>query len=111
MPLSKSEYILWRDCSHTAWLKKWRRATYDACAGVGLSDFERALVVTGNQVEEQARRLFPSGKLIEGRGKAEIWRPLEDSKFLVFGVPGSPQDAATIAAARNIAAGDGRSQE
>ena len=74
MPLSKSEYILWRDCSHTAWLKKWRRATYDACAGVGLSDFERALVVTGNQVEEQARRLFPSGKLIEGRGNAAVER-------------------------------------
>ena len=68
MPLSKSEYILWRDCPHTAWLKKRRRASYDACAGAGLSDFERALVETGNQVEGQARRLYPSGKLIEGRG-------------------------------------------
>ena len=72
MTLSKSEYILWRDCPHTAWLKKWRRSIYDECAGDSLSDFERALVETGNQVEEQARRLYPGGQLIEGRGNAAI---------------------------------------
>ena len=72
MLLSKSEYILWRDCPHTAWLKKRRRAIYDQCAGAGLSDFERALAETGNQVEEHARRLYPGGQLVDGRGNAAV---------------------------------------
>ena len=72
MLLSKSEYILWRDCPHTAWLKKRRRAIYDQCAGAGLSDFERALAEAGNQVEEHARRLYPGGQLVDGRGNVAV---------------------------------------
>jgi len=64
--VSKSDYILFRECKKNVWLKKHRPDIYDKS---GLSEFEKSIIETGNEVELLARKLFPAGILIEGRGK------------------------------------------
>lgn len=63
--LSKTDYILYRECPKNTWFKIHKPDLYYAS---GLSDFEKAIIETGNEVELVARKLFPDGKLIEGRG-------------------------------------------
>ena len=62
--ISKTDYILWRECPKNAWLKINRPTIYYAEA---LSAFEQSIIETGNEVEAVARRLFPTGVLVEGR--------------------------------------------
>lgn len=62
--LSKTTYILWRECPKNAWYKIHKPEIYNATE---LSDFEKAIIETGNDVELIARQLFPNGILIEGR--------------------------------------------
>lgn len=64
--LSKTNYILYRDCPKNAWLKIHKPSVYFASE---LSDFEKSLIETGNEVEAVARELYPTGVLIEGRDK------------------------------------------
>ena len=64
--VSKSDYILFRECKKNVWLKKHRPDIYDKS---GLSEFEKSIIETGNEVELLARKLFPAGVLIEGRGR------------------------------------------
>ena len=61
--ISKTDYLVWRDCPHNAWVKKWKPDIYYASP---LSEFDQHLISTGNQVEEKAREYFGSGVLIEG---------------------------------------------
>lgn len=63
--LSKTDYILYRECPKNAWFKIHKPDLYYQSE---LSDFDKAIIETGNEVELVARQLFPSGKLIEGRG-------------------------------------------
>ena len=63
--LTKTDYILWRECKKNVWLKIHKPEIYDAQK---LSEFEKAIIETGNEVELVARNLFPGGVLIEGRG-------------------------------------------
>ncbi len=65
MVISKSDYILFRECKKNIWLKKHRPDIYDKS---GLSEFEKSIIETGNEVELLARKLFSAGVLIEGRG-------------------------------------------
>ncbi|MDD4989592.1 MAG: DUF2779 domain-containing protein [Candidatus Pacebacteria bacterium] len=64
MNLSKTDYILYRECPKNAWMKIHRPDVYYASE---LSEFEKHIIETGNEVELVARQLFPSGVLIEGR--------------------------------------------
>ena len=66
MPLSKTDYILFRDCAKNAWVKNHLPKVYFASE---LSEFEKHIIETGNEVELVARELFPGGVLIEGRGE------------------------------------------
>lgn len=66
LTVSKSDYILFRECKKNVWLKKHRPDIYDKS---GLSEFEKSIIETGNEVELLARKLFSSGILIEGRGE------------------------------------------
>jgi hypothetical protein len=69
--ISKTDYLVWRDCPHNAWMKKWKPDIYyDA----PLSDFDKSLIETGNQVENKARELdlFANGILIDGRDEQAI---------------------------------------
>jgi hypothetical protein len=65
--LSKTNYLVWRDCKKNAWLKMHRPDIYNVSE---LSEFEKAIIEIGNEVESEARKLFPRGILIEGRDEA-----------------------------------------
>lgn len=67
--LSKSDYTLFRECQHNAWVKKWKPDVYYASP---LSEFEMHLIESGNMVEETARKRFPEGILIEERGEKSL---------------------------------------
>ena len=67
--LSKSDYVLYRECPHNAWVKKWKPDVYYASP---LSDFEMHLITAGNMVEEKARERFSGGVLIETSGEESL---------------------------------------
>ena len=62
--LSKSDYLIYRECRKNAWLKTHRPSIYYQS---GLSEFDRAIIESGNLVELEARKLFPNGELIQSR--------------------------------------------
>jgi len=62
--LSKTDYILYRECPKNVWVKIHKPDVYFQSE---LSDFEKSIIETGNDVEIVARKLFPTGILIEGR--------------------------------------------
>ncbi len=64
MIISKTDYIIYRECPKNAWMKIHKPDVYYASE---LSEFEKHIIETGNEVELIARQLFPSGVLIEGR--------------------------------------------
>jgi hypothetical protein len=66
MKLSKTNYLVYRDCAHNAWMKVHRPEVY---AAEPLSVFDQAIIETGNDVDVRARALFPDGVLIR-RGDA-----------------------------------------
>lgn len=65
--ISKTDYLLFRECKKNAWLKIHRP---DVFYQSELSEFDKAVIETGNEVESYARQLFPGGVLIEGRDDA-----------------------------------------
>ena len=68
MVLTKTDYILWRECKKNVWYKIHKPEVYNTQE---LSEFEKQIIETGNDVELVARQLFPSGILIEDRGVKE----------------------------------------
>lgn len=67
MLLSKTDYILFRECPKNTWYKIHKPDLYYKDE---LSDFEKHIIETGNEVELVARQLYPGAVLIEGRGEA-----------------------------------------
>jgi hypothetical protein len=61
--ISKTDYILWRECAKNAWLKLHRPEVYYAAE---LTEFEQAVIDAGIEVEGVARGLFPGGVLVTG---------------------------------------------
>ena len=66
MLLSKTNFLLYRDCPHNAWLKVHRPEVYEATPP---SVFDQSIMEAGNDVDVLARELFPAGTLI-ARGDA-----------------------------------------
>lgn len=62
--LSKTDYILFRECPKNVWYKIHKPDVYSESE---LSEFEKSIMETGNEVELVARKLFPNGVLIERR--------------------------------------------
>lgn len=62
MKLTKTNFLIYKDCAKNAWLKIHKPDVYFAEA---LSVFDQGLVETGNEVDELARDLFPGGILVE----------------------------------------------
>ncbi len=72
MKLSKTNYLVYRDCAHNAWVKVHKPEVYHA---EPLSVFEQAIIEIGNDVDVRARELFPGGVLIrrgDASGTAEL---------------------------------------
>ena len=84
MLLTKTDYILWCECQKNVWLKIHKPEVY---ARAELSEFEKQIIETGNDVELAARQLFPGGILIEGRGEQaqnETQKHLADRIKILF---------------------------
>jgi len=64
--LTKTDYLLYRECRKNAWVKLHRPDVY---FGSELSEFDKAIIETGKEVELYARQLFPGGGLIDGRDR------------------------------------------
>ncbi|MCX6756250.1 MAG: DUF2779 domain-containing protein [Candidatus Nomurabacteria bacterium] len=63
--LSKTDFILYRECPNDVWVKIHEPDEY---AKFPISEFEKSLGVMGNEVERLARGMFPGGLMVEGRG-------------------------------------------
>ncbi|MGB8543109.1 MAG: DUF2779 domain-containing protein [Candidatus Acidiferrales bacterium] len=61
--ISKTDYVLWRECAKNAWIKLHRPEIYYAAE---LTEFEQAVIDAGIDVESVARGLFPGGVLVTG---------------------------------------------
>lgn len=82
--LSKTEYIMYRECFKNTWV---RRHKPEVHSQYPMSDFELSLMAMGNDVEEEARKLFPNGYLVERRtgGAQELTKQLvEERKLVIF---------------------------
>lgn len=62
--ISKTDYILYRECPKNTWFKIHKPDIYYK---EELSDFEKHIIEAGNEVELVARQTFDDGILIEGR--------------------------------------------
>ncbi len=82
--LTKTDYILWLECKKNVWYKIHKPEIYKQQE---LSEFEKAIIETGNEVELVARQLFPIGVLIEGRDEVaqkETQKYLAGKKAFLF---------------------------
>ena len=70
--LSKTDYLIWRECAHDAWMRVNEPEVWKAADRP--SDFDRALMATGNAVDVLARDLFPGGVMVGRRGAARSAR-------------------------------------
>ncbi len=64
--ISKTDFILYRECPNDVWVKVHLPDEY---ARFEVSDFEKSLGAMGNEVEKLARGMFPSGVMVQGRGE------------------------------------------
>ncbi len=62
--ISKTDYLVYRECPKNAWMKIHRPEVYFQAE---LASFVKLIIETGNEVEAVARELFPTGVLIKGR--------------------------------------------
>lgn len=83
MKLSKTVFLIYRECAHNAWVKLHRPDVYNA---EPMSEFDLSLLETGNEVDERARDLFPGGRLI-ARGDAATTARLVAERFPVLYQP------------------------
>lgn len=83
MTISKTDFIMWRECPHNVWVKKHEPQEY---AKFEISEFEKSLGEIGNEVELVARQMFPDGFLIEKRsaGAQELTQRLISEKMPVI---------------------------
>src|ERR1035437_1101833 len=82
--LSKSDYILYRDCRKNAWLKIHEPEVYSQFP---LSEFDKSLMESGIDVEEISRQLFPSGKMVNAygdKGKEITQSYLKNKELVLF---------------------------
>ena len=64
MKLTKTNYLISRDCGKNAWIKIHKPEIYKANPP---SQFDLAIIETGNEVDVLARNLFPGGVLLPDR--------------------------------------------
>jgi Domain of unknown function(DUF2779) len=61
--ISKTDYILWRDCAKNAWLRIHKPDVYYSTE---LTEYEQSVMEMGIEVERVARGLFPDGAVVTG---------------------------------------------
>lgn len=93
MKLSKTDFLIFRECAHNAWVKLHRPDVYRA---VPMSEFDLSLLEAGNEVDTLARDLFPGGMLI-ARGDAATTARLIAERHRVLYQPVFETDQFTTA--------------
>lgn len=73
MQLTKTDFLIARDCNKNAWLKIHKPDIYREKP---LTDFDLNIIETGNEIDALARELFPGGVLVENRNDDELTRAL-----------------------------------
>lgn len=84
MKLTKTDYLIYRDCAKNAWLKIHKQEIYYAKP---LSVFDQGIIETGNEVDKLARDLFPGGIEIEDRNDSEGTMKLVEARTPVIYQP------------------------
>lgn len=77
MLLTKTNYLLYKQCPENAWVKIFEPKIYHAQT---ISDFDKMIMETGNEIDELARELFPNGILIKDRKDTETTQKLINKK-------------------------------
>jgi len=90
MKLTKTDFLIFKDCEKNAWLKVHKPDIYYAKP---LSAFDEGIIETGNEVDILARDIFPKGVLLESRDASEktiefvkaetpiIYQPVFETEF------------------------------
>lgn len=68
MKLTKTDYLIYKDCAKNAWVKVYKPDIYYAKP---LSAFDEGIIETGNEVDILARDLFPDGVVPANRDASE----------------------------------------
>jgi len=89
MKLTKTDYLIWKDCAKNAWLKIHKPDIYFA---EPLSAFDQGIIETGNEVDLLARELFPNGILVAGLDASEETKRLIKSETPVIYQPAFETD-------------------
>ena len=84
MKLTKTDYLIYKDCAKNAWLKIHKPDVYFAKP---LSAFDQGIIETGNEVDVLARDLFPNGVLVSDRSAVEETKQLVKSQTPVIYQP------------------------
>jgi len=84
MRLTKTDYLIYRECAKNAWLKIHRPGVYFAKP---LSVFDEMIMAVGNEVDYLVRALFPGGTLVSNRDDAQLTADLIDVKTPVIYQP------------------------
>jgi hypothetical protein len=84
MKLTKTDYLIYRDCEKNAWLKIHKPDIYHAKP---LSIFDQGIMEMGNEVDILARDLFPDGILVTGNNTVEETKKLIKTKTSVIYQP------------------------
>jgi hypothetical protein len=75
MKLTKTDYLIYQDCGKNSWLKIHKPEVYYAKP---LSQFDLAIIDTGNDIDLLARDLFPGGILLPDRDSGDRTKALLD---------------------------------
>lgn len=84
MLLTKTNYLLYKKCPQNAWVKIFESKVYYSKQ---ISDFDKMIMETGNEIDELARELFPGGILIEDRKDIHTTKELIDKKEIIIYQP------------------------
>ena len=84
MLLSKTDFLIYKNCRKNAWLKLHRPDIYREFP---LSSFELNIIETGNEIDELARDLFPGGVTIDDRADDAYTKELIEKQTPVIYQP------------------------
>ncbi len=84
MKLTKTDYLIYRDCGKNAWLKVHKPDIYHSKS---LSQFDLTIIETGNEVDTLARTLFPDGILLPDQDAAVQTKSLVDAHETILYQP------------------------
>ena len=93
MKSSKTDFLIFRECAHNAWVKLHRPEVYRAQP---ISEFDQSLMEAGNAVDVLARDLFPGGMLM-ARGDAAATATLVADRYRFLYQPVFETDQYTTA--------------